>query len=66
MQFYIIYPKGNRTELSVHEISDLDLVDYDVASRQYFCNKEEAESHMIRLAEKHGKSYKIDGPAYLD
>lgn len=54
-RYYIIFPKGDRTRLTVKEISDEDLCDYALASLQDFIE----ESDAIEYAKQFAKAYNI-------
>jgi hypothetical protein len=53
--FYrIVYPRGNRSELSVVQVYDYEEDEYDIASSKLFHDRETATEHMRVLAERHG------------
>jgi hypothetical protein len=58
--YYIIYPEGNRTKLTViflpYEI-DYEIFDYARASRKEFDNLEEAIEYAKTLAQNNGLEY---------
>lgn len=70
-KFYIIYPSGDKSKLSVVEIPDsmsYELSDYSVASRNDFRVEDEARVYARELAKKHHKLFvgDEDGEEYLD
>lgn len=59
-KYYIIYPRGDRSKISVVEIVDAldyELSDYAVASRQSFTDPNEAVPYAKELAKTHGLKY---------
>lgn len=60
-KYYIVYPCGDRSQLSVVEIVDAldyELDDYAVASQKNFDDENEAVKYAEELALKHGKKMK--------
>lgn len=69
MTYHIIFPKGDRTKLSVIELSEAmhyELSDYAVASRKEFYDNEECIEYALELAKKHKLQYIGDNDGYLD
>ena len=74
MSFYIIYPGGDRSKISIVELNDAmkyELDEYALASRQDFEDIDETITYAKGLAEEHNKSYvgaSLDGTDndYLD
>jgi hypothetical protein len=67
--YYIIYPAGDKTKLTVLFLSytmNYEIGDYSLASRKEFNDKKEAIAHAKYLAVKHGLKYESDEPQYLD
>ena len=67
--FHIVFPRGNKTKLSVVGFSDAmhyELNDYSVASRKEFTDESLAIDYAKELAEKHGLKYEGDDDGYLD
>lgn len=59
-KYHIIYPRGDRSKLSVVEIVDAldyELSDYAVASRNSFTDPNEAVAYAKELAKNNGLSY---------
>lgn len=55
-KYYIVYPKGDKTRLSIISLSpssEHELYDYKVASRQEFYDMEECIEYAKNLARKH-------------
>ncbi len=69
MTYFIIYPQGDRSKLSVAELSDAMLYeksDYAVASRKEFWDKDEAIEYTKQLAKENDLRYVGDSDGYLD
>jgi hypothetical protein len=67
--FYIIYPGGDKSCLSILETcSDMlyELDEYALASRRQFTDKDEAIKYLFELAEIHKLNTSIDKNKYLD
>jgi hypothetical protein len=60
MSFFIIYPRGDKNEISIVELCDLmryELSDYAVASRKEFEEQDESITYAKKLAAEHDKKY---------
>ena len=70
MKYYIIFPRGDRTKLSVKLIEDYEVSEYAIASRKNFFyddgGKYEAIEYAKSLAEKFNLSFVGDEHGYLD
>jgi hypothetical protein len=69
MPYFIIFPSGNRDQISVVELSEhmkYELDDYDVSSRKEFYEVEEAVTYAKELAKDNNKEYIGDDDGYLD
>lgn len=67
--YFIIYPSGDRTKLSVTSLNQYMLYeksDYAVASRLEFDNSDEAVAYAKELAKEHALQYIGDEDNYLD
>jgi len=57
----VIYPRGDRTRLSIACVVDCELNDWALASERQFANSSEGEqecrAYMEKLGQKHGLSY---------
>jgi len=71
-RWLIIYPRGDKTKLSIVEIVpalDYEIADYSVASRQAIYDLDEARTYAKSLAKANGLTYEGDNsdePDYLD
>jgi hypothetical protein len=70
-RYHIIFPRGDRTRLSVVEIVDAlsyELTDYAVASRHDFGTYSEAAKYARTLADDQALIFEpdTDEPGYLD
>lgn len=54
LNYRIVYPRGDRTQLTVAQVYTWEEDEWDIASSQKFDTREEAEEHMQKLAVKHG------------
>lgn len=68
---HIVYPRGDKSRLTVVEILDAldyELADYSVASKESFPDRKDAVSHAKELAKRHGKTFESSEPEddYLD
>jgi hypothetical protein len=67
--YYIIYPAGDKTKLSVvyiqHELN-YEIKDYARASHKEFKYEDEAKDYAKELAIKHNLAYISDDDEYLD
>jgi hypothetical protein len=65
----VIFPRGDRTRLSIACVVDCELNDWALASERQFPNTPEGEedcrTHMEELGKKHGLSYPVKN-GYLD
>lgn len=69
MSYFIIYPSGDRSKLSIVELDDCmryELSDYAVASRKEFYENEEAVEYAKQLAKENDLQYEGDNDGYLD
>lgn len=70
MAFFIVFPKGDRSKLSIVELDDCmryELSDYAVASRKEFYENEEAVQYAKKLANENNLQYEGEGDdGYLD
>jgi len=69
MPYFIIFPSGDRTKISVVEITNslrYELSDYAVASRREFLDKPSSITYAIGLAREHNLTYVGDDEGYLD
>jgi len=70
--WYIIYPGGKKSEISLKEInkdSEYDVSAYSLASRRNFTSKTNAEDYARKLATNNHKFFigsNFDGNYYLD
>lgn len=66
--FYIVYPAGDRSKLTVVQCESWELSDYDVASRKDFIVEVDAINYAKELAKNNGLIYEGNGftPDYLD
>lgn len=68
--FFIVFPSGDRSKLSVLELSDsmyYERHDYAMASRKEFRDEDEAREYARELANQHDKEYVGgDEDDYLD
>lgn len=67
----IVYPRGNRSQLSIAELCDStehEMDDYDLASRNKYRDKEECVNRAKHLANENGLVYVGDKnqPHYLE
>lgn len=64
LNYMVVYPKGDRTRLSVAQVLDYEQSDWALASMQKFgYDKQACREYMIELAEKHNLDY--DGKQHL-
>lgn len=54
LSYRIVYPRGDRTQLTVAQVYTWEENEWDIASSQSFDERAEAEQHMHTLAAKHG------------
>jgi hypothetical protein len=67
MRFYIIYPRGDRSKISVSEVEEYEKDDYALASRHTFIDEKDAIEYAKILAKDNNKIYVGDDePDYLD
>mgnify|MGYP006381573899 CR=1 FL=1 len=67
--YFIVYPGGDRTKLSVcHEstYTEYEIKYYDLASRKRWDNPEEANTYCKTLAKENNLIYVNDDDGYLD
>lgn len=67
--YFIIYPYGDRTKLSVTSLNQYMMYEkdeYAVASRGEWSDEQEAISYAKELAEKHGLEFVGEKNDYLD
>lgn len=67
--YFIIYPYGDKTKLSVTSLNQYmyyEKDEYAVASRREWDNEEEAIVYAKQLAKEHGLQYVGDKNDYLD
>lgn len=70
-KYHIVFPRGDRSKLTIVEICSgmsYEINDYDVASRNYFYEYDEAAEYGKKLARQNGLSFiSSDGEGdYLD
>ena len=68
-KFYIVFPSGEKTKLSVVELSDAcnyEINDYDRASRREFTDEQICIVYAKSLAKQHGLKYNGDSDGFLD
>ena len=65
MAYMVIYPRGNRTALSVAYVQDYEKSDWDLASQREFDDMNECTEYMRELAFRHKLRCSGD-TAYLD
>lgn len=53
----VIYPRGDRSRLSVAQVQDCEINDWALASAQTFHDEEDCREHMVYLANRHGLRY---------
>ena len=58
--YLIVYPKGDRTKLTVAEAQRFDKSGYDLASETEFAAQAEAEQHARSLAKAHEKTFVLN------
>ena len=56
LSYRIVYPRGDRSALSVAHAYDYEEDEYDIASSKKFDDRAEAEQHMHGLATTHNLS----------
>lgn len=70
LYYYIVYPSGDRSKLTVVELLEAckyELSDYAVASRKEFTDKDEAVEYARKLATENDLIYySTEGNDYLD
>jgi hypothetical protein len=69
LYWIIIYPKGDRTKLSVAELCDgtsYEESDYDMASRKHFRDEQMANVYCRKLAKENGLDCDANVIAILD
>jgi len=69
MTYFIIFPGGDRSKLSVAELSNdmlYEKSEYAVASRQEFYENDEAVKYAKELAKENNLLYEGDSNGYLD
>jgi hypothetical protein len=54
LNYRIVYPRGDRTELTVAQVYDWEEDEWDIASARKFETRDDANEHMVYLAQKHG------------
>jgi hypothetical protein len=54
LAYMVIYPRGDRSQLSVAQVYTWEYDEWDIASMARFETREEAEQHMDNLATRHG------------
>jgi len=68
--YFIIYPQGDRSRISVVGLTPhmlYEITDYALASRKEFWNDHDgAIDYAKELAKENGKIYEGDGDGYLD
>lgn len=57
MDFYIIHPRGNKTQIDVAQAFSYERDDYDLASEEFFSERREAIDFAVKLALKHNRKY---------
>lgn len=63
----VIYPKGNRSMLSIALVFYYEKSDWDLASEREFIEEENCREYMKYLAKKHNLDYvEQNNTAYLD
>lgn len=53
LNYRIVYPRGDRTQLAVAQVYTWEEDEWDIASSKSFDERTEAEQHMQELAKKH-------------
>lgn len=67
--YRIVYPRGDRSKLTVAYVRDYEVTDWDLASREMFDDQDEAWVYCRSLAEQNGLDTQDDPQgsfAYLD
>lgn len=64
----IVYPRGDKSKLSIALVFDYEEDDYALASRNSYDSEDEAYEYMKELAENHGLKFdrKDSDHEYLD
>lgn len=60
----IIYPRGDRSRLSIAMVMDYEEDEWDIASHEHFVYEFDARDYARELAAENNLA--ADGPAYLD
>ena len=63
--YRVVYPKGDRTQLTVAFVIDYEVDDWAIASSQEFQEETLAIEHMKILGQKNGLKFKGDNHSYL-
>jgi hypothetical protein len=59
--FYIIvYPRGDKTKISIAEAQYFDVPDYSLASRKWFLDEEECHNYAKKLAQINKLKFESD------
>lgn len=59
--FIIVYPRGDRTKISVAEAQDFDVPDYSLASRYWFWSESECIKYARGLARRNNLNFEYQG-----
>ncbi len=58
LSWMVIYPRGDRSRLSIAQVRDYEKDEWALASRQTFEEENDARDYMIKLATANGLPYK--------